>query len=653
MNLALHGSRLMAGRRSRAALTLCVLVVSAVALRAWRLDVPVLSVDEAESALNALTIVADGVPGDSFLGQPLYENTLVRPWPDNPEYEFKDLSYSDRGLAVYHSWLPLYSIAAAFRLAGVTSEEARRGTPLRDGSQAEISRWTVIPRLPAVGFGALLVVAVWALGWRIHSFPAAIALGLAAAASNFFVFAGRGSRYYSATLTCSALCGLAIWNAWRRGRVSDHALVGLAVGALFHVHFVSAVALSLLYVVAAPLGPRQPGLWLRMLVCGSVSALLILPWAAWSGLLGQATWMPAARDYLDFRMVVGSLPNTNLIVWAELLLGVAWFVAATRRNSRLSDRWRQPIFEAAPGMYFAGAWLTVSYLCFLFLIPAASFFPYRLKLMVAVPGLLVMALFATALGRAVRPASNYLPAAGMAVLLTLSGQLPPRVPDVRDPAFADLIETVRGWQLNPGGRIFASPNDHLLLTYYSGRPVQSIAPVRREWLDGFDSDLLIVEGLQYITPALDEVQEIGRRQGLNWSKRDAAFRAWEAVQVATGTELRTTGANVVPAAGTPDRVDAALIELVHQATREEVSDFVRGTPLGQGRDLATYQDLRDAFFYWFADPQSRTGAALNYRACRTRAYTYLHPSGFALVDCRVSGATPLPQTKLVSGAPWP
>lgn len=643
----------MGGRRSKAALTLCVLVVSAVALRAWRLDVPVLSVDEAESALNALTIVADGVPGDRFLGQPLYENTLVRPWPDSAEYEFKDLSYSDRGLAVYHSWLPLYSIAVAFRLAGVTSEEARQGTPPRDGSQAEISRWTVVPRLPAVAFGALLVVAVWALGWQIHSFPAAIALALAAAGSNFFVFAGRASRYYSATLAFSALCGLAIWNAWRRGRMSDHALVGLAVGALFHVHFVSSVALTLLYLLAAPLGRRQPRLWLRVLTCGSVSALLVLPWAAWSGLLSQATWMPGARDYLDFRMVVGSLPNTNLIVWAELVLGVIWFVAATRQNSRLSDRWRHPIFEAAPGMYFAGAWLTVSYFCFLFLIPAASFFPYRLKLMVAVPGLVVMALFATALGRAIRPASNFLPAAGLAVLLTLSGQLPPRVPDVPDPAFADLIATVRDWRLNPGGRIFASPNDHLVLTYYSGRPVQSIAPVRREWLDGFANDLLIVEGLNYVVPGLDDVQEVGRRQGLTWSEADARFRAWEAVQVATGTELRATGANVVAGAGTPDRVDPALIDLVHQATRDEVAGFVRGTPLGQGRDLATYQDLRDAFFYWFANPQLRTGAALNYHACRTSAYTYIHPSGFALLDCRVSRTAPLPQTKLASGALWP
>ena len=88
--------------------TVGLLVLVAIGLRGYRLGSPVLGVDEAESALNALTIVADGVPGDHFLGQPLYQNTLVRPWPENAEYQFRDISYSDRGLAVYHSWLPLY-----------------------------------------------------------------------------------------------------------------------------------------------------------------------------------------------------------------------------------------------------------------------------------------------------------------------------------------------------------------------------------------------------------------------------------------------------------------------------------------------------------------------------------------------------------------
>ena len=118
---------------------------------------------------------------------------------------------------------------------------------------------------------------------------------------------------------------------------------------------------------------------------------------------------------------------------------------------------------------------------------------------------------------------------------------------------------LRGWPLAPDGRIFASPNDHLILTYYSGRPVQSIAPVRREWLDRFASDLLIVEGLRYGIPGVTEVQEIARRQGRMMNEIEAESRALDAFQLATGLDLQTSGAFVVSPPRMPDKLDQALI----------------------------------------------------------------------------------------------
>ena len=59
--------------------------------------------------------------------------------------------------------------------------------------------------------------------------------------------------------------------------------------------------------------------------------------------------------------------------------------------------------------------------------------------------------------------------------------------------------------------------------------MQSIAPVRREWLDRFASDLLIVEGLRYAVPGVTEVQEIARRQGRMMNEIEAESRALDAV----------------------------------------------------------------------------------------------------------------------------
>src|SRR6185503_9730492 len=102
---------------------LAVVLAWATCLRAWNLSAPLFWVDEAESTINALTIVREGLPVNHYMGLPIYENTLVDPWPSNPEYEFKDISYSDRGVAVYHGWLPLYSIAASLRVAGIKPTE--------------------------------------------------------------------------------------------------------------------------------------------------------------------------------------------------------------------------------------------------------------------------------------------------------------------------------------------------------------------------------------------------------------------------------------------------------------------------------------------------------------------------------------------------
>ena len=595
---------------------------------------------EAESALNALTIVADGVPGDHFLGLPLYENTLVRPWPEHPEYEFRDLSYSDRGLAVYHSWLPLYSIAAAFRLSGVTPESARRGTPLRDASQAEMRYWTIVPRLPAVALGAISVVAAWALGRRIHGQQAAIAMAFAMATSDFFVYAGRQARYYSASVAGSTLCGLAIWNAWRRGRLSDHALAGLAVGVLFHIHSVSAVGMSAFYVVASPMGWHQPRLWLRVATAGGVGALLVLPWAVWSGLLGQTTWTPAARGYIDLRMVLASLPGSPA-VWATLAGGLAWFAAANRPGSHLSDEWRRPILDSAVGLYFAIGWLVVSYLSFFVFMPAASFFPYRLNLMIAVPWTLALSLVIASVTRVLSPASMIMPIAGIGIVLVLWNELPPRLPRAPEGRTAQFFAMVRDWTLGPGGRIFASPNEHLVLTYYSGRPVQSIAPVRQGWLDDFANDVIILESTAYdpITPA--QVQEAARRQGAALTEAEAAARAREAVVFATARDLQASGVSVAPLPRPPDALDHELVVLVGRSTREAVSRFLSGTPLGNDVTLATWRDFRNAFYYWFSEPQRRTGAGLNYRACRAGASATVLPNGYTVLDCRITREPPL------------
>ncbi len=619
-----------------------LLVVLAVLLRAYNLGWPPLWTDEAESAINALTIVADGLPGDHFLGQPLYENTLVAPWPGNAEYEFRDVNYSDKGLAVYHGWLPLYAIAGAFRLAGVTPEHARSSTPLRDASPAEIRHWTAIPRWPSLVFSAVFVVAAYGLGRAIHGASSGLLLALAAATSDLLVWFGRQARYYSATLAGNAVCGIAVWNACARGRVIDHALAGLAIGLLFHVHALCAVTMAAVYIAALPLARHQPRLWLRVFTAGTVGGMLVLPWAAWSGLLGHTTHIPAARHYLDVPLLLLSLPGKYFVILASAGLCLAWLGAAFFLDPHLRKQWRQPFTEALAAFYFAIAWLTLSYLVFITLVPAPSYFVQRLKLAVAVPGLLLSSLVIATVSRAVRASSTTLPFVGMAALLVLTGQLPPALTlDGPVGDFGDLVGSIRSWNLGPGGRVFASPNEHLVLTYYSGRPVQSIGPIRKQWLDRFAGDLVVIEGPWFEPLSAADVQAAARRLGRGLPPAQAKTRAEDAPRLTTALDLLASGLRVVPPPPTPDDLDRVLVESVHHSARSNMERLVGSTPLGRVAAPSNWKEWRYAFFYWFSDPHRRAGAGLNYRACRDSALVYVHASGFVVFDCRRIRGSPL------------
>ena len=45
----------------------------------------------------------------------------------------------------------------------------------------------------------------------------------------------------------------------------------------------------------------------------------------------------------------------------------------------------------------------------------------------------------------------------------------------------------------PGTRVYSFPNSHLMLTYYLGLPVQSIAPIRTSFLDQYPGDIILLE----------------------------------------------------------------------------------------------------------------------------------------------------------------
>jgi hypothetical protein len=190
--------------RSGVALTVLVMLLVAVGVlrRLPGLDDGPLFIDEGESAINALSILAEGTPRDTFLGLPLFENTLIEPWPESKEYEFRDLSYSREGYGIYHGWLPLYAMAASLAAHGISPTKLSPDPALLE---EQIRNRIRALRLPSVAFAALFLVALFALGRSLYGVDAGLTALTVGALMPKCVWIAQQGRYYSAALALSVL----------------------------------------------------------------------------------------------------------------------------------------------------------------------------------------------------------------------------------------------------------------------------------------------------------------------------------------------------------------------------------------------------------------------------------------------------------------
>jgi uncharacterized membrane protein len=385
-------------RRLGERLLLFLVLASGLFFRAWDLGSPPLWEDEAESSINALTILQHGYPTDQYLGIPLYENTLLRPWPESKEYEFKDLSYSDRGMAVYHGWLPLYSIAASFAFFGIEPDTAHDQIRVKH-DVAEFTRRTIVARLPALVFSVITMLMLFACGHALFGKDAAWTALVAGAFLDSLVWMGRQARYYSATLALSSVCGFLLWRMLQRGRWRDFVCGGFVFVLLFHTQLLSFVTLSVLFSLMSPLLFRHRHGLAKIAVFGLLVTLGVVPWVLWTGFLEQSKFIPRAWSLLAFPDdLIPYLLDHKAFV-ALYGAGLLWGLSLRLWRKRLPESLQVNFLIYQRAVVFLCMWIFLAALSFLFLVPAASFFFTRLSLQLLPPCALLAAILLASLAR--------------------------------------------------------------------------------------------------------------------------------------------------------------------------------------------------------------------------------------------------------------
>ena len=615
-------------------------VVCAVALRVPGMAQRAPFIDEAESAVNALTILQHGVPTASYLGLPVFENTLTEPWPESAEYEFRDTSYSARGLATYHGWLPLYAIAASFWLLGIAPDEAPAGEPRVLRTQPEIEARIFAARVPSAVFAAGFVVALFLAGRSTYGVDAGLAAAWAGALSTESVDLGSQARYYSATLALSTLAGWTVWRLRNREGRRDWLFAAVALAALFHTHLLAfAVVLALLV-------PRLVrSLWAgRAAVVLPAMALLAaasVPWLVLSGYLEGRVGGPRARELLDFPedywAYFAARPDlAACLAGGALLAGGLWLL-----RGRLPARARQALGASVPGLAYGLAWLAIAYSAFLLGMPAASAFEWRITLII-LPAALLVAGIGTAAGvRALFPRGPALTASlVLAGAQVASGNAFARGNqlDIERSGLGELIEHVREMELPRGTRLYSLPNQHLVLQWTTGLPVQSIAPVRREFLQGLAAEVVLFETTNPWPPVqLAAVRRCSSEAGEPLSDEESSAWTERLCTRLRREELAGDVADLRPPleAALPDWTRCVLeAQRARLADPDYGIDFAAHNPaMFRGSKARDFAGFWPDFFYRFVGPQERSGAGLNYAPLLSRASADVLASGWVVYRC--------------------
>ena len=604
---------------------LSILLLTGLACRIYDLGRLPLWSDEAESSINALTILQKGVPADSYQGQPLFENWMIRPWPNNSEFEFRDISYSDRHVAAYHGWLPLYSIALSFRLFGITSSPAGMLRPQYDEGQR--LRRTIAARLPSVFFGMLCIVGIYLAGCRLKGREAGLVAALLATFLATNIYYSQEARYYVETAAGVTFCIWATLAMRQSARWRDFLIGGILFSLLFYTHLAAFAAACLMWAIVMAFRANQ---WHatapKALLFVGVVAGLCTPWLLVTDFLRHSGQIPKAWTLLR-------LPGDLIVVWLVLkefgfvvVMGAMLAGAVVVLRRRVSPRFTEPFELHKTSFVFTYLWLVVSYAVFFFSMPPSSFSASRLTPLLVPPALLFLAMVFCSVA-AILSKRNVLPVAAigaMAFVLMANWLHPGRVrlakvgmaePDdiVHLTHSVDMaVEYLRTAPIDGSTKLFASPDMHLVLTFYTGMFVQNILPVRKSYLDGYPGDVIYfsTEAFWRTGPLRpDRLLNLARTAGLELSARRALDLSCELSTLDFRSKQAENGARVIPpVAPVPPFADGLWKEQQEQTpawVRSRWRWYSTGFPLFRNVELRDVSEWWVHYDYFLVGPDQR------------------------------------------------
>jgi hypothetical protein len=375
--------------------------------------------------------------------------------------------------------------------------------------------------------------------------------------------------------------------------------------------FVTAIAVAALFTPVILL--RHPFAFRKLAVFALLVGAGTAPWVILTGFYRHQGLIPGAWGLLNLPgdlLLFPPLKPIYILLGVLICLLTAW---AAWPAAIVPGALREPLIRLAPVLIYLCTWMFCGYGLFLRFIPAASF-GSRVLLVYWGPMLLLAGAICASLGRAITlryPA----PAACMIVMILFSStghSLNFELhfgPSWHDDALA--LNYIDSLHLNSDSKLYAAPNSHLIFTFYSGLPVQSIAPIRKSFLDSYRGDIVFIDealalGGQTLTP--EAVRQLANENRESLSAEDA--ERWFLLldtRLYREEMLQAVGADQP---GQLETLPAFGRELMKE--QEQISISPWDALVTRGFEIRTWADWRSVFFYRFVDPYRHWGRRANF-----------------------------------------
>jgi len=198
------------------------------------------------------------------------------------------------------------------------------------------------------------------------------------------------------------------------------------------------------------------------------------------------------------------------------------------------------------------------------------------------------------------------------------------------------VQALREHRYRADTRIYSLPYQHFCLAFYTGLPVQSIAPVRREFLDAYEGEILLLEVTNRVpAPQWKEIRDAAKVRGVELGKPEAWAWAGKIMGLMIRAEVQPLVRSFSPDPGlvAPWSEDVAreLLRTAGQAGHGRFDYALDNPAMFKGYAPMPIDEFWPVFFYRFVDPERRTGAGLNYAGRMKDAEARLLPGNWLVL----------------------